>query len=272
MEFLQEKTGERKTKLEAYCDLMAKASAHFVSPFLKGRVEEPGDNQCHVTLSELAVEWKWHRVTVRSFLDKLEELGQIQREKLPKSVIILIPRAATADIKRVGTPEWSFVQSITELMTNWEIGKISDEKASEEIGSYIERYTSVLVALISSEPSDSVWVASLKASPGVSDYSQLAKEFLTKLAMGVVGSAALRRTLLSYAKGDTKALEAFFKDDLGEEWTGYIEASKILAELVVDGQTKSLESQSGITRTEFLSLRSSFKALVAQLKLQQEQL
>ena len=33
--YLQEKVGERKTKIEAYCDLLDKASAGFVSPFLK---------------------------------------------------------------------------------------------------------------------------------------------------------------------------------------------------------------------------------------------
>ena len=34
-DYLKEKTGDRKTKTEAYCDLLNKSLAGFVSPFLK---------------------------------------------------------------------------------------------------------------------------------------------------------------------------------------------------------------------------------------------
>ena len=72
--FLKEKTGKRKTRTEAYCDLLDKALASFVSPNLRksGRALQPF--QCHVTVSDLASEWHWHRATVRTFLDTLEAL------------------------------------------------------------------------------------------------------------------------------------------------------------------------------------------------------
>lgn len=34
-DYLKEKVGERKTRTEAYCDLLDKALAGFVSPFLR---------------------------------------------------------------------------------------------------------------------------------------------------------------------------------------------------------------------------------------------
>lgn len=83
-DFLKEKVGERKTRTEAYCDLLDKSQNGFISPFLR-RVDyalEP--HQCHVTISDLATEWRWHRATVRSFLDALEEMGQLKRVKLAK--------------------------------------------------------------------------------------------------------------------------------------------------------------------------------------------
>ena len=87
-DYLKEKVGERKTRTEAYCDLLDKALAGFVSPFLRKQDYELQSCQCHVTISDLAAEWHWHRATVRSFLDTLESLGQLERIRLTKSVII----------------------------------------------------------------------------------------------------------------------------------------------------------------------------------------
>ena len=87
-DFLKEKVGERKTRTEAYCDLLDKSLAGFVSPFLRNQDFELRPRQCHVTVSDLATEWRWHRATVRSFLDTLESFGQLERTKLPKSMVI----------------------------------------------------------------------------------------------------------------------------------------------------------------------------------------
>ena len=93
-DYLKEKVGERKTKTEAYCDLLDKTLAGFVSPFLRNQEFELHPNQCHVTVSDLSVEWHWHRATVRSFLDALEGFGLLSRIRLSKSVYILIEKCA----------------------------------------------------------------------------------------------------------------------------------------------------------------------------------
>ena len=85
-DYLKEKVGDRKTKTEAYCDLLDKSLAGFVSPFLRKQDYDLQPCQCHVTVSGLASEWHWHRATVRSFLETLEAFGQLQRTKLAKSV------------------------------------------------------------------------------------------------------------------------------------------------------------------------------------------
>ena len=87
-DYLKEKVGERKTRTEAYCDLLDKSLAGFVSPFLRKQDYDLGPCQCHVTVSDLASEWHWHRATVRSFLDTLEAFGQLERIRLAKSVIM----------------------------------------------------------------------------------------------------------------------------------------------------------------------------------------
>ena len=80
-DYLKEKVGERKTKTGAYYDLLEKATAGFIAPFLKNHEYVLQADQCHVTISDLAVEWHWHRATVRAFLDKLEEMGYVRRTR-----------------------------------------------------------------------------------------------------------------------------------------------------------------------------------------------
>ena len=52
-EYLKEKGDERKTRTEAYCDLLDKSLAGFVSPFLRKKAYVLQPNQCHLTVSDL---------------------------------------------------------------------------------------------------------------------------------------------------------------------------------------------------------------------------
>lgn len=118
-DYLKEKVGERKTRTEAYCDLLDKTLAGFVSPFLRKQDYDLQPCQCHVTVSDLASEWHWHRATVRSFLDTLEAFGQLQRTKLTKSVIITMPlQTANVPAERTGQEEPGFAMSLQEVLSD----------------------------------------------------------------------------------------------------------------------------------------------------------
>lgn len=56
-DFLKEKAGDRKTKTEAYWDLLDRSMAGFVSPFVRKVERKLLPNQCHVTISDLAEFW-----------------------------------------------------------------------------------------------------------------------------------------------------------------------------------------------------------------------
>lgn len=123
-DYLKEKVGERKTRTEAYADLLDKSLAGFVSPFLRKQDYELRPCQCHVTVSDLASEWHWHRATVRSFLDTLEALGQLERTRLTKSVIITMPLQTghPADSRNVQeTP--GLADQLRAVLSDWVIGK-----------------------------------------------------------------------------------------------------------------------------------------------------
>ena len=108
--YLKERIGDRKSKVEAYCDLLDKASKKFVSRFLRNKDYEIGTDQCHVTITDLAAEWHWHRATVRSYLERMEAFGLIQKVTLPKSIVITVPESMSLsdmkdDISSFESPE-----------------------------------------------------------------------------------------------------------------------------------------------------------------------
>lgn len=90
LEFLKPKAEERYSKLEAYCDLLSKASSGaYQSPGTDGALQLlPG--QFVTTISELARQWQWQRATVRQFISGLTKLGQLSVEPYSKSFIFSV--------------------------------------------------------------------------------------------------------------------------------------------------------------------------------------
>ena len=130
--YLQEKVCERKTKTEAYCNLLKKASENFVSPILKNRNQELNINQCHVTITDLSVEWHWHRSTVRSFLETLEEYGQIEIIRLPKSFLITMPVGINGNADTTDTEDFGLTNKLQTVLSNWESDNMSTLEAGEK--------------------------------------------------------------------------------------------------------------------------------------------
>ena len=132
-DFLKEKAGDRKTKTEAYWDLLDRSMAGFVSPFVRKLERKLLPNQCHVTISDLAEFWHWHRATVRTFLDALESFGLLERTKLNKSVIITMTvqsgKNATAGTEQ---DEPDFATRIGSILSEWVIGKKTSAAAEQK--------------------------------------------------------------------------------------------------------------------------------------------
>lgn len=139
-DYLKEKVGERKTKTEAYCDLLDKALAGFVSPFLRNQEFELHPNQCHVTVSDLSVEWHWHRATVRSFLDALEGFGLLSRIRLSKSVIITMNVQNGSSVESCsGQQVLEFADLMHEVLSDWITGKTDTDETGIRCGQLIRQ-------------------------------------------------------------------------------------------------------------------------------------
>lgn len=264
-DYLKEKTDERKTRLEAYCDLLDKASAGFVSPFLKGHEQELGTDQCHVTISDLAVDWRWHRATVRSFLDRMEEYGQLSKTKLAKSIIITMPVSATPDGDGIGSIEKDFAKDVNEVLSAWEIDKLSTEEAGTLIGQLVQTATSEFAnsrgmicsdTTLANEQSNDQEHEKTSSETHCTDFKQT--------AFALIAQSAIGKVLFKSRFDDINSLLEFYHEDLDDDLPSVLEVSKVLAELVIDGKSSSLDAESTNCREQFKSLCKPFKALVSQ--------
>lgn len=79
LDLIKDKQGERHSKLQALCSLLDKAVVRYIPNNVpQNTIPRLEECQFITTISELADEWHWHRATVRSFLEKLEELGHLE--------------------------------------------------------------------------------------------------------------------------------------------------------------------------------------------------
>ena len=89
-DILRHRYGERYTRYNAFRYLLEKQALHLWA----GGSED--ELPLHVTVSELAREWKWHRHSVTDFLGKLKDAGVITVEKSGGYFRIFFPKLELA--------------------------------------------------------------------------------------------------------------------------------------------------------------------------------
>lgn len=248
LDYLCEKTEGRSSRMEAFCDLWEKASNGFVSPFLKGKGDWLKANQCLVTITDLANEWHWHRLTVRTFLEKLEDLRLVRINRLVKCCVITIP--VGGDISQPDTDEQepAFVQELRAALSDYAFGKTDMAETAKAVEQTVEAELSRL--------------SDTDGGDCAEDIAQQKSE-LYDTALSLVSVASLLRVLRKSRFDSPDALTTFFREDLGGDWSGFVEAAKVLAELVLDGQSALLDSENEATREQFHALVTPFKAMLA---------
>lgn len=252
-DYLKEKVGERKTKTEAYCDLLDKSLAGFVSPFLRKQDYELRPCQCHVTVSDLASEWHWHRATVRSFLDTLEAFGQLERTRLTKSVVITMPLrtgqpAVSRDVQE--TPD--LASRLRSALSDWITGKAEPDDTGDECERLVRQaMTETGVPDVHPKPDNMV----------ANNDERVVQICMT--ALGCIARAAMQRELRKRRFDDGSEFLDHFRVHLYGNWTGIVETSRMLAKYILDPDTESDSELDDDDREIFDALSNPFMALAA---------
>ena len=255
-DYLKEKVGERKTKTGAYHDLLEKCSSGFVAPFLKNHEYVLQADQCHVTITDLAAEWHWHRATVRTFLDKLEDMGHIHRIRLAKSVVItmVFNRAGIGNTTAPynGQEKAQPSDEMDVALSEWITGNLSDSQMGDVCEQY---YGTRLKQMTDSSHAD---VSGSQASSTNESTDGLVQELVGRIAV-----AALKRTIRNSRFDNPSAFIDFFNRKLAGEWSSLLEASRKTAQMVLLGEDGIADDGSG-GKEMLLALRKPFTALWAQ--------
>lgn len=228
-DFLKEKVGERKTRTEAYCDLLDKSLAGFVSPFLRNQDVGLKAGQCHVTVSDLASEWRWHRATVRSFLDTLESFGQLERTKLPKSMVITMHmHEDNQTVSNTVQGTAGIVRQLNGILSGWVSGNIPSGDAGIACGQVVHK--AITNAGLKDEwPEDDYHVTLRKLSERMD--KQVLEIWTT--AVECIALAAMRKVLYRSEPDDRMELTEYLYCDLEGSWPSLIDLSEKLAEHVI---------------------------------------
>lgn len=256
-DYLKEKVGERKTRTEAYADLLDKSLAGFVSPFLRKQDYGLQPCQCHVTVSDLASEWHWHRATVRSFLDTLEALGQLERTRLMKSVIITMPlRSGQAAGSHNVQETPSLADQLRAVLSDWVIGKAEIDDMGDECEQLVRQaMTEAGIPGICPKP-DNFSSVNLAASD-----DEWAVRICTT-ALGCIAHAAMQRALRKRRFDNGSEFFEHFRTNLDGDWTGIVEISRLLAKYILDPETED-DNLDDDDKEIFDALSRPFMALAA---------
>ena len=254
-DYLKEKVGERKTKTGAYYDLLEKCATGFVVPFLKNHEYVLQADQCHVTISDLASEWHWHRASVRTFLDKLEDMGHIYRTRFARSVVITMVfnkigiENTTASYN--GQAEARPADEFDVALSKWITGNLTDSQMGDVCEQYYEKRIEP-----EADPSD---IASLinQATVCLTACDELTQELAERIAV-----AALKHTIRNSRFDNPSAFIDFFECQLGGEWSSLLETSRRAAKMILLDEEEAANDDSG-EKEMLLTLRKPFKALLA---------
>ena len=256
LEFLKEKSDQRWSKLEAFLDLVDKASVQYIPKELYKQDVSLSEGQFSITITELADCWHWHRATVRTFIEQLEEMHLIEVNRLPKSQIITFPAlAATSSSSPIDEALVEFRQKMQSALSEWRSGKMS----ATDCALTCEQHYSQAVAHAAELLKDYMSGNPIGKIPFGGDIPEPVERAFCKEALSVICEATLQRVLGDDASEvNGLSLLPFFYKDLGGDWLSFIEAAVAIAELAIDGRSPALQHESAAIKSQFQSLCRPF--------------
>ncbi|MDY4629845.1 MAG: hypothetical protein SO440_13195 [Prevotella sp.] len=261
LEFLKERSGIRLSKLEAYLDLVDKASVQYIPKDLCKQEFRLSNGQFVITITELAGCWHWHRATVRTFIEQLEKMNQISVTRLTKSQVITIPvLSETPAASPIDTALEEFRLNMRTALDGWRSGKMSASACASECEQLYEDATEEVAIILQKADNGN----SIGKVPCGSNIPESVGHAFCMTALASVCEATFHQVLGQETDNAlATSLLPFFYKDLGGDWLSFIEAIKAISELALDGSSPVLQQESAAIKSQFQSLCRPLLAIVA---------
>ena len=261
LEFLKERSGLRLSKLEAYLDLVDKASVQYIPKDLCKQEFSLSNGQFVITITELAGCWHWHRATVRTFIAQLEKMNQISVTRLTKSQVITIPvLSETPAASPIDAALEEFRLNMRTALDGWRSGKMSASACASECEQLYEDATEEVSIILQKADNGN----SIGKVPCGSNIPESVGHAFCMTTLASVCEATFHQVLGQETDSPlVTSLLPFFYKDLGGDWLSFIEATKAISELALDGSSPVLQQESAAIKSQFQSLCRPFLAIVA---------
>ena len=200
----------------------------------------------------------WHRATVRTFLDKLEDMGHIYRTRFAKSVVITMVFNKTgignSTTTYNGQAEIRSADEFDAALSKWITGNLTDSQMGDICEQY---YVSRLKEIADNSP--------VGGSGSQTSSKDKSTDELTRTLVQRIAVAGLKRAIRNSRFDNPTAFIDFFHFELGDDWSSLLAASKMTAKIILDGESKVTGASSD--EIEILAtLKEPFKALWAKCR------
>ena len=232
LEFLKEMSVIMLSKLEAYLDLVDKASVQYIPKDLCKQEFSLSNGQFVITITELAGCWHWHRATVRTFIEQLEKMNQISVIRLTKSQIITIPMLAeTSAASPIDTALEVFRQKMRTALEGWRSGKMSASACASECEQLYEDATEEVAIILQKADNGN----SIGKVPCGSNIPESVGHAFCMTALTAVCEATFHQVLGQETDSTlATSLLPFFYKDLAGDCLSFTEPAKAISELAFD--------------------------------------
>ena len=188
-------------------------------------------------------------------------MNQISVTRLTKSQIITIPMLAeTPATSPIDTALEVFRQKMRTALEGWRSGKMSTSACASECEQLYEDATEEVAIILQKADNDN----SIGKVPCGSYIPESVGHAFCMTALASVCEATFHHVLGQETDNAlATSLLPFFYKDLGGYWLSFIEATKAISELSLDGSSPVLQQESAAIKSQFQSLCRPFLAIVA---------
>ena len=260
LEFLKERSGIRLSKLEAYLDLVDKASVQYIPKDLCKQEFSLSNGQFVITITELAGCWHWHRATVRTFIEQLEKMNRFRHpshrraKSSPSRCWLMTPAVSPIDAALD-----VFRQKMCTALDEWRSGKMSASACASECEQLYEDATEEVAIILQKADNGN----SIGKVPCGRNIPESVGHAFCMTALTAVCEATFHQVLSQETDNAlvTSLLPSFTKT--WEETGSHSSSGKGNIRIGIGCSSPALHQESAAIKSQFQSLCRPFLAIVA---------
>ena len=167
-----------------------------------------------------------------------------------------MPVGINGNADTTDTEDFGLTNKLQTVLSNWESDNMSTLEAGEKCMNLLKEDIKHFTEVYQAQQTDAVG----NLQQAKESHFKIAKQqFLESMAM-----AAYRKVIRRSANSSTDTMVQFYDNDLDGDSSALLEASQVLAELLIYGMSSSLTNETPQTKAQFRNLLDAYRSLLAQ--------